>query len=1332
VTAHHTGDAIATNGGVANTGIVYGGITVGQTDAARLRRDVERLRDITTANRASPPSSLTIGTPEGRVSIQRAVAGMLGNYSGSLALTGDPGCGKSVLLHHLAGIAEADVVYLTHQQLRGTAGQTRTELNLDHDLAEVLIGWPGSRPGLLLLDGLDQTRGTDASTWLPQLSDRLRGSRWSVIGSIRLFDLRHGSSWRTMFAGAPVDAEHADPGLGQVAHLLVGDLSPDELATVHAASPSLQTVTHHAGHRLRALLTNPFNLSLVGDLLTAGLDVSRIRSRLDLLARYWNLRVTGTSDGRIRARVLKILVTAMVAQRSQESDDEPLTDAGMLPALDDLLRDGVLRELRAAPWATHRPIGFAHPVLFDYAVALNALGDLRASDSLLGVLDTDPDLVMTVRPSLDYRLAIVWHDDPSRTGFWRLALRLSEPKYGHMLAAAAAASVAARELSDPSDLAPLETACLHPETTARWSSEDAYTLAFLLAAGLNTSGSPGALDAFGHLLQTLAQAAGDRDDTSLALLVAQLGPRATKDKQPARGTPAAQGLVRAAVAAMNVALAGVSDPRRIRVAQSAAMALTSAAALDARATSEVIRGVISAPALHAWGVQAVRGPIMALAPITPQDPELAYELATSLWRLPVGETSSNVLGSQILRLTMNSRDELHSVRYLVGEAFPEVVAADLLAAARIFTTIAEQQADYAGVVPNTPRPHVRSGGSLDPFSDDVLFAMAEALLVGLESDARSLEAAIKILIVALVRAEAWRLILHRAATSTSPALARALTAALTAPALFANRQTWSLAVSVVARVAPQFGDTERQAVRDAIITATEPNIPVSEPRLVQLRERRSLLLGALDGRDPYVPPPRTSADGLDDGWSGEIIADEADDLIRSVDTALESREPAEEHLAMLLELWPALLARHTADTESGQVHGRLIRAAGPLAAAPEARPDTVVGHQILTAVEALLPLPATPGLPRAAYGEAPCDANVVTEAVATVVKLLQHPVWQEQHGHELRARLRAQLDSSKTIDRTISINALHLIFPDADERLTRIEERLATEQAGQVVIAWLHALARLGRTHPQQTDQVLHHVTGLRPSMYLPVPSQDRSEIHDSPAASLVQILTHLAVRRRTSFADRTVRSWLASPSGHSAAVTLAAEQLRSSLNSADPARHDEQQTTFELYALAAAHVRREWTDPGTAQSALIVADSLATNLYHASGAFTAGQPRPLGDPMFFATLALPVLTDLAHVHHPAVTHHIVQTAEHLSRVACKDALLLTQQAVTGDPGYIIESLGLDAALDMINRCVADHRDLVLGDPECATAVRTVLEQFVRAGWPRAIDTAENLDQLFR
>jgi hypothetical protein len=128
--------------------------------------------------------------------------------------------------------------------------------------------------------------------------------------------------------------------------------------------------------------------------------------------------------------------------------------------------------------AAHRPIEFAHPVLFDYATAIIALGDIRVPDSVADRLDADPDLAMVRRPGLDYRLAIVWHDDRSRTDYWRLCLRL-----------AAAATVAAHELRDAVEVKLLESACVAAPADATWDLDDARGLANRLtdASGAWTS-----------------------------------------------------------------------------------------------------------------------------------------------------------------------------------------------------------------------------------------------------------------------------------------------------------------------------------------------------------------------------------------------------------------------------------------------------------------------------------------------------------------------------------------------------------------------------------------------------------------------------------------------------------------------------------------------------------------------------------------------------------------------------------------------------------------------------------------------------------------------------
>ena len=128
-------------------------------------------------------------------------------------------------------------------------------------------------------------------------------------------------------------------------------------------------------------------------------------------------------------------------------------------ALTGLHRNGVLRQAPARPGRIDAPTGFAHPVLFDYAVAMLALGDLDQPGSLADVLDDDPNLAMTVRPSLEYRLGDAWAADQSRRDFWHLALRLASRTSGHPLAASEAARVAAMQMNDIADLATAGCRC---------------------------------------------------------------------------------------------------------------------------------------------------------------------------------------------------------------------------------------------------------------------------------------------------------------------------------------------------------------------------------------------------------------------------------------------------------------------------------------------------------------------------------------------------------------------------------------------------------------------------------------------------------------------------------------------------------------------------------------------------------------------------------------------------------------------------------------------------------------------------------------------------------
>jgi hypothetical protein len=121
----------------------------------------------------------------------------------------------------------------------------------------------------------------------------------------------------------------------------------------------------------------------------------------------------------------------------------------------------------------------------------------------------------------------------------------------------------------------------------------------------------------------------------------------------------------------------------------------------------------------------------------------------------------------------------------------------------------------------------------------------------------------------------------------------------------------------------------------------------------------------------------------------------------------------------------------------------------------------------------------------------------------------------------------------------------------------------------------------------------------------------------------------------------------------------------------------------------------------------------------------------PGGDLSRFSALALPLLDALSAIHHPAVTHHIVETIDHIGAAQPKRAFLIAVNAATTDPAYPREIVALDATMQLIQHYTADHRDLVLSDPQYTMAVRALLEAFIRLGWDKATKLAEEPDELF-
>jgi hypothetical protein len=426
--------------------------------------------------------------------------------------------------------------------------------------------------------------------------------------------------------------------------------------------------------------------------------------------------------------------------------------------------------------------------------------------------------------------------------------------------------------------------------------------------------------------------------------------------------------------------------------------------------------------------------------------------------------------------------------------------------------------------------------------------------------------------------------------------------------------------------------------------------------------------------------------------------------------------------------------------------------AAHLTHAPSAVPDTGLGQQIYLTLRASLPDAgqtiaddvtddAWSTAPRATWG-----STRPNNAVRGIATLTMRQEWLDNHGNELTALVTPFLDSPNPTYRYLASKALPGLYPEPHELFGELRRRLLTETDRHVATYLLDRLARFRSSHAIEIDSTLQQLAS-RPEWACMRPDQeaDHRNRRDDRWPQAVNLLAILAAVHTTPYADAVIRTWLSHPIQHPNRAAQATACLRGLLNPADAALWSAQEQAFQLLKLSLSQVRDVWaasTQPGhtTAElqeqtsRAISIASNIGEQLYFSSGAFDTATPdrvTPKGDLRRFSAFALPLLEGLAAIGHPAVTHQIVQTIDHLRPLQPRSALLIAAQAVTGDPAYVRESLGLDAVHLLVRHYLFDHRELVLGNSTCLSAIRTMLEAFLRVGWDKTIELAEDLDDLF-
>jgi hypothetical protein len=164
--------------------------------------------------------------------------------------------------------------------------------------------------------------------------------------------------------------------------------------------------------------------------------------------------------------------------------------------------------------------------------------------------------------------------------------------------------------------------------------------------------------------------------------------------------------------------------------------------------------------------------------------------------------------------------------------------------------------------------------------------------------------------------------------------------------------------------------------------------------------------------------------------------------------------------------------------------------------------------------------------------------------------------------------------------------------------------------------------------------------------------------------------------------------------------------------------------------------------DKEKANSLAQLADSISMQLYFASGAFDNTTNHGQADAHMvsieqkrrFLNEAGLLLDLLSDDPHPGTVHRLIQMLQSLLDISPREVFLRISRIVQAGKsgGYERESLAIGEIVNVVNTALADFRPLLQDDQEMREAMVSMLDIFVEAGWPQAIQLTYRLDEIFR
>jgi hypothetical protein len=379
--------------------------------------------------------------------------------AGNGIIVGKPGVGKSYAIAQVRDeLKKHNVSHLILPVERlgdGSDADVKLVLKRQGDLVALLrdaANQTSAREAFLIFDGFDAARGERQREGILKLIARAVSDLsdvWRVIVSVRVFDARKSARLLALFPRLP--SEQASDDI-ECRHIYVPPLAESELQQAFEQNSTLGEVYRNGSAELRNLLSIPFHLWLVEKALGAGTSVSAfsaVTSEVQLLDLYWKRRVTTTNDADDRRFLLTKATDAMVRSHTLAVRRESIYQPAAANAWEGLLSDEILAEQSDTD-----SVSFSHNILFDFAVSALLLQTDPASFARF--IAEEPARPLFLRPSLVYHFTRLWHFD--RDDFWKNFWHATSRDEIHLrqIIRIVLPAVVIAEARSLSDLAPLQ------------------------------------------------------------------------------------------------------------------------------------------------------------------------------------------------------------------------------------------------------------------------------------------------------------------------------------------------------------------------------------------------------------------------------------------------------------------------------------------------------------------------------------------------------------------------------------------------------------------------------------------------------------------------------------------------------------------------------------------------------------------------------------------------------------------------------------------------------------------------------------------------------------